>query len=224
MPLPVFISLEGGEGSGKSTQAERLYRRLQERGVQAILLREPGSTPLGTSLRNLLLSQTMSSRAELLLFLAARAQMVAEVVRPAMARGVSVVTDRYADSSVAYQGYGRRLGAEVVQELNRFATDGLMPHLTVLLDLPPEVGLRRVGPVQMGLEMEEGRAAPGRADVEGQRKFERQPLEFHKRVRQGYLKLAAAEPGRWLVVDAAQPVDAVHEAIWQGVRERLELD
>ncbi len=208
MKPPIFISFEGGEGSGKSTQAELLHRRLKERGVEAMLIREPGSTPLGASLRTMLLGQKMDPRAELLLFLAARAQLVTEVIHPALDRGVTVISDRYADSSVAYQGYGRGLGAESVQELNRFATHGLMPHFTFFLNVSPTTGLQR---------------AAKRADPANQRKFEEQAVSFHTLVHQGYLKLAAAEPKRWRVINGEQPVEAIQNAIWAELTKVLDV-
>jgi dTMP kinase len=219
VPLPFFVSFEGGEGSGKSTQARLLYQHLREQQVNVILVREPGSTRLGDRLREFVLSQGVSPQAELLLFLAARAQLVREVVLPALKRGVSVVADRFADSSVAYQGYGRRLGAQAVHQLNQFATGGIAPHLTVLLDIPPEEGLARlVPPRPLGLEEP---APSGRAGSESREKFEAEALAFHRRVRQGYLALARAEPSRWLVLDARLPQDQLTARIWERVQPLL---
>ncbi|MBI4336207.1 MAG: dTMP kinase [Chloroflexi bacterium] len=226
MPPPLFVSFEGGEGSGKTTQAGLLHQRLKERQVNVILVHEPGSTPLGKALRNFLLSQKLVPQAELLLFLAARAQLVQQVLRPALRQGVSVVADRYADSSVAYQGYGRRLPLEMVRQLNRFATGGLVPDMTVLLDMPPEEGLRRMGQEQtleqLPMEIKDVGLPEGRVDAKGQRKFERLPLAFHQRVRNGFLALAKAEPGRFLVLDATLPRDELARRIWERVAPLLE--
>ena len=201
----LFITLEGGEGAGKSVQSGALLRRLEERGVNAVLTREPGGTPLGERLRDIVLGLASSGDSplhpltETLLFVAARAELVERVIAPAIARGDVVVCDRFADSTVAYQGFGRGVEAEVIERLNEIATAGLRPELTVLLDLPVEAGLARV-------------RAAGTTD-----RFEREEEAFHERVRAGYQALAEREPDRWLVVDASQPPDAVAESIWRRV-------
>ena len=211
----LFITFEGGEGSGKSTQAALLTERLRASGRACLFAREPGGTPIGEVMRTLSRKPAVARRlhrfisgvewrqidpiAELLLMEASRAQLVGAVARPALAVGTTVVLDRYADSSLAYQGYGRGLPLTTVREANAIATGGLTPDLTVLLDLPPESGLLR----KRG---ERGRDAIGS-----------ETLAFHERVRAGYHALAAAEPGRWLVLDATRPPDELAEAIWRRV-------
>ena len=209
----LFITLEGGEGAGKSVQAETLAQRLAGQGRTVVSTREPGGTPLGERLRDIALdlssggnSTALGPLTETLLFVAARAELVATVIEPALARGDIVICDRFADSTVAYQGFGRGVEREVIEQLNAVATRGLLPNLTVLLDLPAAEGLARTG-------------TAGQAD-----RFGREEIAFHERVRDGYRSLAAREPGRWLVLDASQPPEAVAEAIWRRVallRERL---
>ena len=149
---PVFIALEGGEGAGKSTQAQLLVTRLQQEGRHAILVHEPGTTPLGQHLREYLKSkQKISPEAELLLFEASRAQLMAEVIQPSLSHGISVIADRFAASSIAYQGYGRRIGGKKVRQFNDFATGGLYPDLNILLNLPPSAGLERTSGPQLTL-------------------------------------------------------------------------
>jgi dTMP kinase len=187
-----LIAFEGVEGSGKSTQLELLRRLLEDRGDREVVVtREPGGTPAGERVRALLLDPAVElhPRAEALLFAAARAELVEAVIRPALERGAVVLCDRYLDSSLAYQGGARGLGRDPVDQVNRFATGGLLPDLVVLLDLDPAAGLAR-------------RARdPDR--------IEAQDLGFHRRVRDAFRDLAAAEPGRFAVVDAAAPVAEV---------------
>lgn len=198
----IFITFEGGEGSGKSRQSRVLARRLRRRGTAVVLTHEPGGEPLAARLRRLLKGDTpLTSEAELLLFAASRAQLTTRVIRPALEAGQVVVCDRYADSTLAYQGYGRGLDMKSIRAANRMATGGLTPHLTVLLDVPAEVGLARK-----------------HADND---RFIREPLPFHHRVRQGYLELARSEPRRWLVVDATLPEKEVAGAIWRRVAPLL---
>ncbi len=185
-----FVSFEGGDGVGKSTQLDLLRAWLGVLGREVVVTREPGGTPLGLELRSAVLhGDHVAPRAEALIYAADRAHHVATVVRPALDRGAVVLTDRYLDSSVAYQGVGRGLGAATVEQLNLWGVEGLLPDLTVLLDLDPDVGLARIS------------REPDR--------LERAGADFHRRMRQAYLDRAAADPGRWLVVDAAQPADAV---------------
>ena len=204
MTTGLFITLEGGEGAGKSLQAAALARRIEEAGRTVSRTREPGGTPLGERLRDLLLDLS-SSEAEIdplteaVLFAAARAQLVTSVVRPALERGDVVVCDRFADSTAAYQGYGRGVDLATIEQLHAIACGGLRPHLTVLLDLPVVEGLGR-------------KRSSEHAD-----RFAREDEAFHERVRRGYLALATAEPNRWLVIDARQAPDAVTEAIWPRV-------
>jgi dTMP kinase len=197
----LFVAFEGGEGSGKSTQARLLADALTAAGRDVVLTREPGATTVGARLRELLLDPAarIDGRAEALLYAADRAQHVAEVVAPALARGAVVVSDRYAGSSLAYQGGGRRLDAAGVRGLSEFATGGLWPDHTVLLDVDPRVGLARAG----------GVGDPDRLESED--------LAFHDRVRACFLALAADADPAWLVVDAAGEPDAVHRRILDGV-------
>lgn len=198
----LFITFEGGDGSGKTTQARALVRRLRRRGYSVLLFREPGGTPPGEAVRRLLKSaHTLSPAAEMFLFLAARAVLVSEQIGPALRQGRIVLCDRFAASTVAYQGYGRGLSRKLVEELNRLATGGLAPDLTVLLDIPPKVGLGRL---------------VGRGD-----RFEREELAFHQRVRKGYLTLARESPQSWLVVDATRPAAEVGLEIWRHVEPLL---
>ncbi|MGB6836321.1 MAG: dTMP kinase [Dehalococcoidia bacterium] len=201
----LLISLEGGEGCGKSTQAGELARRLRELGRPTTLTREPGGTALGERLRQVLLDPgaPLDARSEFLLFAAARAQITTEVIKPALERGEIVVCDRFGDSSLAYQGYGRGLKVEEIRAINQVATQGLRPDLTVLLDLAPEAGRARQG-------------GQGSSD-----RFGQEDLSFHRRVRRGYIALAGAEPERWLVVDGGQPQEEVAEAVWTRVRQFL---
>ncbi|MCH8613928.1 dTMP kinase [Arsenicicoccus dermatophilus] len=194
----MFVALEGGDGGGKSTQAALLRDWLGGLGHTVVLTREPGGSPLGVQVRELLLhGDHVAPRAEALLYAADRAHHVATVVRPALERGEVVVTDRYLDSSVAYQGAGRALAAQEIRDLSLWAVEGLLPDLTVLLDVSAATGRERRGDVHDRLESE--------------------PDDFHERVRAGFLALAAAEPQRYLVVDASLPPEQVHAA----VRERL---
>jgi dTMP kinase len=190
-----FITIEGPEGAGKTTQAERLREAIVGLGVEVVLTREPGGTDLGERIRGLLLAPadgpSHDPRADALLFNAARAQLVTEVVRPALARGAVVVATRFADSTLAYQGFGAGLAIDELRALERTATGGLRPDLTILLDLPAEAGLAR----KTGDEVTRFETA-----------FD---LAFHRRVRDGFLALAAAEPERFAVVDASGTPDAV---------------
>ena len=203
--VSLFITFEGPEGSGKTTQIQLLAERLEECGRRVLTTREPGGTRIGNGIRSILLDAAhteMSPRAEALLFSAARAQLVDEVIRPALDDGAVVLCDRYADSTLAYQGYGHGQPLEPLVALGDYATRNLTPDLTIYLDLESEVGL---------LRKQEGAA-------EEWNRMEEQTLAFHRAVRTGYLALATAAPQRWLLVDAAGEVDAVHEAIWQRVQ------
>lgn len=196
-----FIALEGGDGAGKSTQAEALAEWIRDKGHEVVLTREPGATPVGKRLRSILLdvsSAGLSHRAEALLYAADRAEHVDTVVRPALERGAVVISDRYTDSSVAYQGAGRDLSPTEIARINRWATAGLVPHLTVLLDVAPEAARERF--------------------TEAPDRLESEPAEFHARVRTGFLTLAAADAGRYLVVDASQEPESVTTVI----RHRLD--
>jgi dTMP kinase len=200
----VFIAFEGGEGAGKTTQSRLAAIWLRDQGYDVVMTNEPGATKVGMRLRAILLDKEttgLSSRGETLLYCADRADHVANVIAPALRRGAIVVTDRYIDSSLAYQGFGRELPVGEIAEVNRWATDGLVPDLTVLLDVPPEVGFGRF-------------ASP--AD-----RMESQPREFHDRVRDGFRKLAEAEPDRYLVIDAGRPQVEITRLVQDRIREIL---
>lgn len=195
----LFIALEGGEGSGKSTQSTLLTQWLQARGTQVLPTREPGGTPVGSNLRGILLDPgtgTLSPRTEALIYIADKAEHVARVIDPALADGAVVITDRYVDSTLAYQGAGRDLRLDELERIARWATAGLRPHLTILLDVDPRVGLLRAG-------------EPDRIEAE--------PLEFHDRVRSHFLDLAAADPDHYVVLDADQAADDVHRLMRESV-------
>lgn len=200
----VLVTLEGGEGSGKSTQAEALADRLREGGYAVTLTCEPAGTALGTTVKGVFQRGAVTPEAELFLFEAARAQHVEDVIRPALERGDVVVCDRYTDSTLAYQGYGRGLSLDHVRAANHIATRGLPPHFTVLLDLPPETGLARK------------KGEPG-SDSIGQ-----ESLEFHQRVREGFLALAERESERIAVVDASKPSEEVAEEAWRALQGFLD--
>lgn len=205
-----FVALEGGEGAGKSTQAHRLAESLQARGYEAVVTREPGATPVGARIRRLLLDPDveLTDEAEALLYAADRAEHVARVVRPALERGSVVISDRYVDSSVAYQGYGRGLDPATVLRLSRWATADLLPDLTVLLDLPVEDGMARA--------RARGAAAGERTD-----RLEAEAREFHERIRAGFLQLVADDPARYAVVDATGQPDDVAAAVLHAVEPTL---
>ena len=222
MSKALFIVFEGGEGSGKSTQAERLLQRILGAGHQAVLVREPGTTTLGVYLREYLKSKRpLTPESELLLFEAARAQLVAEEIRPALDLGITVIADRYSGSTVAYQGFGRGIRREVIEYLNDYATGGLNPDITFLLDTEPAEGLERVGSPQLQMALTpEDNAELGRLEVAGQRRFEDQALGFHNRVRRGYLELARTAVG-WHTVDARLPIEDLASRIWDAVAPLL---
>lgn len=203
--MALFITFEGGEGSGKTVQARALYGRLSRLAVPALLTHEPGGTSLGRKLARWLKwtqDTGISPMTELLMFNASRAQLVEEVIQPSLKSGKVVICDRYADSTTAYQSYGRGLDLEMVRTINTVATRGLKPNLTVLLDIPAEAGLFR--------------KRAKRRD-----RFEQEDIAFHRRVREGYLKMAAGDPERWLVVDASQSKEKIKEIIWNRVSQLL---
>lgn len=204
----MFITLEGPDGSGKTTQIDLLAEHLRGLGQDVLITREPGGTSIGDQIRTVLhdvKNVEMASETEFLLYSASRAQHVREVIRPHLARGGTVLCDRFADSSMAYQGYGRELELDEIRSITQFATGGFMPDLTVYLDLAVELGIER-------------KQSAHAAQAGEWNRLDQQTLDFHRRVRQGYLKMAEAEPGRWLVVDATQSIAATQATI----RSRLE--
>lgn len=202
----MFITLEGPEGSGKTSHLPDLADFLREDGWNVLTTREPGGTAIGDQVRQVLMrndNTAMNPRAETLLFLAARAQLVNEVIRPALAAGTVVISDRYGDSTLAYQGYGHGNDLDTIRQMLAFATGGLVPDLTVLLDVDPAVGLRR------------------KKSVGEWNRMDAYQLEFHQRVRAGYLELARQEPRRWVVLDAGLPREMVQSALRQVILARL---
>jgi dTMP kinase len=202
--LGLFITFEGGEGCGKSTQSRLLLKKLEQQDVPVVLTHEPGGTVLGNELRRALKRRWgshISPQAELFLVAASRAQLVAEIIRPALQEGKVVICDRFTQSTMVYQGYGRGLDFTAIQMVNNIAALNLNPDLIVFLDIPPEQGLARKRSLKDRFELED--------------------LSFHQRVRAGYVKLAAADPNRWLVMDASLPKGEVAEIIWDRVSRLL---
>ncbi len=203
----MFITFEGPDGSGKTTQARRVTEWLASLGHDVLAMREPGGTEIGDRVRAILMDRAhthLDARAEMLLFCASRAQMMAEKVRPHLARGGIVICDRFADSTLAYQGYGRGLDLGTLRILLDFATFSIKPDLTLCLDIHPRAGLQR-------------RAS----DLAGMNRLDAEPLAFHERVRAGYLALAAEEPQRWQVIDASAPPDVVEQRVREAILKRL---
>ena len=214
----LFISFEGGEGAGKSTQTDLLLKKLMAVGEPVILVKEPGSSPLGTRLRPLLKGEvSITDKAEILLFLAARAELVTTVVAPALDQGVNVIADRFSDSTFAYQGMNKGFSHGLITSLNRFATAGLTPDITFLLQLPPEESMRRTRP-EVTLAGALGGVRQAEAD---QMKFESKPLAFHRKLAERYRWLAGREPDRWRVVDGMQSVDEIAKEVWEHVNGSL---
>ena len=202
----MFITFEGPDGSGKTSQVAILSEHLRQLGYQLLVTREPGGTSIGDQIRAILSDLdniAMQPRAEILLFQASRAQLVDEVIRPHLERGSLVLCDRFADSTLAYQGYGHCIDLDQLRSLIRFATGGLKPDLTLLFDVDVETGLRR------------------RAKGGDWNRLDAYELAFHQRVRKGYHELAQAEPARWVMIDAGQPPEKVQEAVRKVVLERL---
>jgi dTMP kinase len=197
----LFVTFEGVEGAGKTTQISMLRDHLLGLGYHVIVTREPGGDAVSETVRRLLLDHEMAPRAELLLFLASRAQNVESMIRPQLARGGVVLCDRYIDSSIAYQGYGRGLGRDAVFQLNSFAIDGVVPDITLLLDLPVEVGLARQS---------------------DRNRMEAESLEFHERVRKGFLQEAENNPARFCVLDAARDAASIQTEIRERTLSSLE--
>lgn len=199
-----FVTLEGPEGAGKTTQVKLLSKQLTKLGVPHVVTRDPGGTPLGKQVRRILLTPgiNVAPMTELLLYQADRAQHVAEIIRPALAEGKLVLCDRYIDSSIAYQGYGRSIDLKLIKDLNELSTGGLKPVLTILFDIQSEDGLSRLHPG-------------------GHDRIEREALDFHTRVRKGYLELADQEPNRWKILDAAKPLTTVQGEFTKILKDKL---
>lgn len=204
-----LISFEGSEGSGKTTQVSRIAERLEDAGYEVVVTREPGGTAIGEEIRHLLMhsdaGEQMHPETELLLFAASRAQIVRQVIMPALEAGKVVLCDRFLDSTTVYQGVGRKISAEPVHVINSFAVGNLMPDVTVICDIPAEIGMTRVK--HRVSEMSD--------------RMEQENIEFYKLVREGYLVLAKAMPERFLVVDATKPREQVEEDIWNGLQRRF---
>jgi dTMP kinase len=206
--LNLFITFEGAEGCGKSTQARALQQRLNRRGIPSVLTHEPGGTALGNRLRYVLkrrIQDKISPLGELFLFAACRVQIINEVIRPGLEQGKVVICDRFSDSTIAYQGYGRGLNLETIEEINGLAMEGIKPHLTILLDIPADKGLDR-------------------KTSKASDRFEAENIAFHRKVRDGYLKLAAEEPERWLIVDGTLPRSEIGKIIWDRVNSLLQTE
>jgi dTMP kinase len=210
--LPLFVTFEGVEGSGKTTQIQRLKRYLTQKGILCKVTREPGGCPIGEKVRKILLNpdhREMSPLSELLLYEASRAQHVMEVIKPLLKKGMVVLCDRFSDASIAYQGYGRKVDLKLVERLNRLSSQGIKPDITFLLDCPPDVGLKRALQRNQKLKKEkEGR-------------FEREKIQFHHKVRRGYLSIAKEEPHRVKVIDTREGEEKVFQKIRQIVDELI---
>ncbi len=211
--MSLFITFEGPDGSGKSTQINLVAAHLTRLGYEVLCTREPGGTAIGDQIRQVLHdihNTEMSARAEILLYSASRAQLVEQVILPHLAQGGMVLCDRYADSTYAYQGYGRQLDFETLRLITKFATQGLKPDLTIYLDVPVEEGLRRKSAANVSGEGEWNR-------------MDQLEIAFHQRVRAGYLEMAQNEPGRWLIVDASAPMDEINQVICQRLEQMLSV-
>jgi dTMP kinase len=208
MPRLPFITFEGSEGSGKSTQADRLAARLHRCGLPYLLTREPGGTPIGESIRDLLQfaphNSNMTPETELLLFEASRSQLVREIIKPSLDRGMCVIADRFSDSTTVYQGAARKLDRETIEHLNVFAVGDCVPEITFVLDVDAATAESRM------------QREPRKAD-----RMEQQPAEFYERVREGYRELAASEPKRIVMVDGSRDVDEMEKQIWETLCSRF---
>jgi dTMP kinase len=200
-----FITFEGGEGCGKSTQARLLHQKLGRHNIPSLLTQEPGGTPLGNRIRSVLKVKrdfTISPLSELFLFAACRSQLIQDVIEPALKSGQVVVCDRFCDSTVVYQGFARGLELSLIDSVNTSATGGLKPDVTILLDVLPEQGLQRKRKIH-------------------EDRFEAEDISFHRKIREGYLNLAGQEPGRWLVLQADLPVNRLSQLIWEHIWPRI---
>jgi len=202
----MFITFDGGDGCGKSTQVKLLAQWLEDRGIEVVLCRDPGSTPLGNVVRDILLRRqdlAICTTAEMLLFMTARAQLVEEVIRPALETKKMVLSDRYLLSNFAYQSFGGGVSLDAMQSVGQVATEGLLPDWGFVLDLPYEIALERLG----------DRGTPDRMEGKGE--------EYHKRVRQGFLELAARDPKRYILLDASENIEAVHQQVRHLMLQRI---
>jgi len=209
--MGLFITLEGPEGSGKSTQLASLAQYMDETGIEYVLTREPGGTDIGEQIRQILLdtkNREMTPEAEVLLYSAARAQHVRQKISPALERGAVVISDRFAESTLAYQGYGRGLDIRSLWQITEFATGGIMPDLVIYLDIDVRIGLAR----------KKSDEAAGKDKLN---RLDQEKLDFHTRVRQGYLEMAQADPERWLILDAQQSIGHTTEQIIQRIKQLL---
>ena len=208
MPRLPFITFEGSEGSGKSTQANRLAKHLERRNIPYVLTREPGGTPIGESIRDLLQfaphNSNMTPETELLLFQASRSQLVREIIQPVLERGVCVIADRFFDSTTVYQGAARKLDSEIIQRVNAFAVGDCIPDITFVLDVDAATAERRM------------KSEPRKAD-----RMEQQPAEFYERVRGGYRELAVREPKRIVMIDGMLHIDEIEKEIWETLWSRF---
>ncbi len=203
--MSLFITFEGGDGSGKTYQSKALYRKLCQQGIASVITQEPGGTPLGNKIRNILKlhsQSVISPEAELFLFNACRVHLINEVIKPGLQKGSVVICDRFADSTTVYQGYGRGIDLETVKTVNQIALQGIGPDITVLLDIPAEIGLSRKG-------------------TNSKDRFENQGISFHDRIRKGFLQLASEEPERWLVIDGLMSRRDIFDIIWNRVKYLL---
>jgi len=207
--MELFITFEGIEGCGKSTQVKLAGRYLKKQRIPFITTEEPGGTPIGRKVREMLLNNAphdgaeMRAETELLLFFAARAQHVRQVIMPSLREGKVVLCDRFSDATIAYQGFGRGLNIDLIKLINNFSSDGLKPDFTILFDLPVEIGLKRAT----------DRISRNKGKIAAEDRFESEELEFHRRVREGYLSLARNEPDRFRIVDASEDIESVHHEV-----------
>lgn len=217
----LLITFEGGEGTGKTTQSTRLANRMIALGIDVLSAREPGATRLGEQIRTWVKRESDTSViAETLLFAAARAQLVNDLLRPSIDRGSVVTLDRFIDSTIAYQGYGRGMNVATIRAINEIASGGLIPDLTVFLDSDPKTALSRVGTAPSLFDKPKASKSKLRMDREDEMHFENQPISFHRKVRAGYQELAK-EGGRWCVIKADQAQHRIADAIWKRVRPLL---
>jgi len=220
----LLITFEGGEGSGKSTQSKRLVKKLVDSGINSIALHEPGNTPLGEQIRRWVKNnKSKNAIAETYLFCAARAELCKSVIEPALKNGITVIVDRFIHSTLAYQGYGKGVSLEIINELNQITTNDLNPDLTILLDMNPSISNERINKninIEFALSSEKKKKIK-RNTYEGN-SFENMSLDFHNKVRSGYLKMAKKNRRSWSIVSADQPEHRVADSIWKRVRRMIE--